>query len=75
MNRRLPSRGPRVVHGMGKLVQQARALEPAQAAVLGVSPPAQLAADHAEAMRDPGVLLQRCQAAEAKVARVQDVLD
>jgi hypothetical protein len=56
------------MHGMGKLLSQARNLGSTNAAV-------QAAADHAEAMRDLGVLLQRCQAAELRVTRVQQVID
>lgn len=75
MNKRLPSRGPRIMHGLGKLMRQARALGPAQAPIGNPTPHLQLAADHAEAMRDLGTLLARCKTAEAKVEQVRRVTE
>ena len=68
---KLPSRGPRVMHGMGKLLAQARNLlpaGPAQAQAMGLE-------EHAARMADLGVLVQRCTDAERRVARVQQVTD
>lgn len=80
---KLPSRGPRVMHGMGKLLAQARNLlpaGPAQAQAMGVHPngliPAQdNLSEHAARMADLGVLVQRCKDAERRVERVQQVTD
>lgn len=80
---KLPSRGPRVMHGMGKLMAMARNLVPAgpaQAKVMGVHPNGLMPAqddltEHAARMADLAVLVQRCTVAERRVARVQQVTD
>ena len=69
MSNKLPSRGPRVMHGVGKLLAQARNLlpaGPAQAQTLGLE-------EHSARMADLAVLVQRCTDAERRVARVQQV--
>ncbi len=74
---KLPSRGPRVMHGMGKLLQQARSLLPAGHKNGGVLPagPAQAQTmgleEHAARMADLAVLAQRCTDAERRVAKVK----
>jgi hypothetical protein len=71
MSGKLPSRGPRVMHGVGKLVAQARNLVPAgpaQAEMMGLD-------EYAARMTDLAVLVQRCNEAERRVARVQQVTD
>lgn len=72
---KLPSRGPRVMHGVGKLLAQARSLPPAKQSQLAaqalIGPRAQAALQQ---VGDVRVLAERCVAAETKLNNVQMVI-
>lgn len=76
MSGKLPSRGPRVMHGMGKLLAQARSLLPSAGSAQHPNGPMleqNSLSEHSARMADLAALLQRCINAERRVARAQQV--
>jgi len=62
------------MHGVGKLMPQARALGQAQADAVLAPSQAQLANEYQRAQADLAALLSRCDAAERRVARCVSVV-